>query len=464
MKQLHCAQYLLLLLSASQLAAAQMTAITNVTVIDPASGKVEASRTVLLSGKQIQAVQKATDPLPAGARQINGKGKYLIPGLWDSHVHLSKAGRGSLPLFVANGVTSVRDMGSDLSEMQAWRSAMQAGTLLGPQIKTAGQILESRSNVERMKREATIEPVDRIRMPLANPEEARKAVATLVANGADHIKMRTTPDDATFLAVADECRRRNVPFTAHSLAPLEEMIQARLSSVEHFAGLPPFDSLTAAQRRTLFGSMAQAGLFMSTTLANVYGSMLISYADSKKRMDDAQGKLDPFRRYVCGYLVADWKEQVEEKKDSPYDAFQKVLPGLFRDLREMRESGVKFLAGTDVAVAFMYPGFSLHDELENLVKLVGFSPMEALRTATYHPAVFYGEQKKHGSIAAGQAADLVLLDENPLTDIRNTRKIAGVMVQGRWLDRKAIRALLQQAERDAKGRCSAEATMSSPQL
>jgi len=119
----------------------------------------------------------------------------------------------------------------------------------------------------------------------------------------------------------------------------------------------------------------------------------------------------------------------------------------------MREADVPFLAGTDVGVAFMYPGFTLHDELQGLVKDLGFAPMEALRIAAYHPTVFYGLEKELGSIAAGQAADLVLLDADPLADIGNTRRIRGVMVRGRWLDRADLDRQLLQIERRARSGC-----------
>src|SRR5687768_17199815 len=169
--------------------------------------------TVVVEGAQILSVQPASAAaIPGGARRINGSGKYLIPGLQDSHVHLTKAGESSLALFVANGVTSVRDVGSDLEEVSEWREEIEAGELVGPRITTSGQILESRANVDRMKREGGVEPVDRIRMPVGNPEEARAAVRKLKAEGADHIKMRTTPDLATFQAAAEEAKKLGLPF------------------------------------------------------------------------------------------------------------------------------------------------------------------------------------------------------------------------------------------------------------
>jgi imidazolonepropionase-like amidohydrolase len=151
--------------------------------------------------------------------------------------------------------------------------------------------------------------------------------------------------------------------------------------------------------------------------------------------------------------MQDWREQVEEGKDAPYDGFRKELPNVYRDFRQMHEEGVQFLAGTDSGVLFMYPGFSLHDELEKLVQAVGFTAMEALRIATDGVAMFYGETQSFGSVAPGQAADLVLLDADPLADIRNTRRIAGVLVRDRWFDRTELDLILRQVERSAQSDC-----------
>jgi len=127
-------------------------------------------------------------------------------GNWDSHVHLTKLGASSLPVFIANGVTSVRDMGSDLAEVLQWRRDIVSGTRVGPRIKTPGQILESAANVERMKREGTVEPVDRIRISVGSPEDARDAVTRLADGGADFLKVRTVADEATLRAIAAAAR------------------------------------------------------------------------------------------------------------------------------------------------------------------------------------------------------------------------------------------------------------------
>jgi imidazolonepropionase-like amidohydrolase len=436
----------------------QTTAITDVTVINPRTRSVLPHHTVIVERDRIIEIRLSSrePPLAPGTRLISGKQKFLIPGLWDAHVHLTKAGVLSLPLFVANGVTGVRDMGSDFREVAAWRSQIEAGTLIGPRIKTSGQMLESRANVERMKREGTVEPVDRLRIGVANAAEGRAAVARLIREGVDHIKMRTTPDLETFLAVGDEAKRRGLPFAAHPVAAPDELLRAGLGSVEHFLAFPPVGG-TLEERRALFQKMARSKLFLSDTRVNLDALISLPYSEVKRRVNDTAGTLDPRRKYVCGYLIADWREQAEELKDpdtiAAYGSLRKQLPEMQRNLREMRAAGVEFLAGTDVAVLLMYPGFSLHDELRKLVLDAGFTPMDVLRIATSNVAAFYGQAEQFGAIEVGDAADLVLLDSDPLADIQNTRTIRGVMARGRWFNRAALNTLLREVEQAAGSGC-----------
>ena len=263
---------------------AQTIAITDVTVINPRAQAVLPHRTVVVERRRILSIQPSSAGVPRHAHLINGKQKYLIPGLWDAHVHLTKAGVLSLGLFVANGVTGVRDMGSDFSEVARWRSQIKAGQLVGPGIKTAGQMLESRANVERMKREGTVEPVDRLRIGVANPEEGRAAVRRLAQEGVDHIKMRTSPDLNTFRAVAAESRQQKLPFAAHPVASPQELMDAGLRSIEHFLTFPPVDG-TRVERRALFQKMVQSQLFMSDTGVNLEVLTALPYAEVKRHVD-----------------------------------------------------------------------------------------------------------------------------------------------------------------------------------
>jgi hypothetical protein len=196
-------------------------------------------------------------------------------------------------------------------------------------------------------------------------------------------------------------------------------------------------------------------MYMSNTMVNIDGLVSTPYDKARRIVDDVNGSIERRRRYLCGYLIRDWSEQVEEGKSAPYEALRKELPNVYRDFREMREENVQFLAGTDVGVVFMYPGFSLHDELEQLVRTVGFSSMQALAVATNGVPRFYGETGGSGAVEPGQTADLVLLDANPVADIRNTTRIRAVSVGGRWLERTELDGLLRDVENSARAGCSA---------
>lgn len=419
----------------------------NASVIDVETGTIRRDMTVEVSADRITRVQENGGAEARNATVVDATGKYLIPGLWDSHVHLTKLGESSLAAFVANGVTSVRDMGSDLAEVQQWRRDIEAGRRPGPRIRTSGPVLESRANVARMKREQTVEPVDRIRLPVGTPAEADAAVARLADAGADFLKVRTVADAQTFTAIASAARARGLKLTGHPVARPAGLIEAGMASVEHLLAFPPL-AMPADQRRALFERLRAAGLRIGTTTVNVENSILVPYETALERLRN-----DPHRRYVRSYLAADWAEQVEEKKGPDgvraIEMYARALPGLLRDFREMHAAGVQFLAGSDAAVVFVYPGFSLHGELESLVRHVGLSPVDALRAATLHPAAFFGLERELGAIRVGHRADLVLLDANPLQDIRHTQRIAGVVRRGTWFDRAALAELLERAAREA---------------
>src|SRR5215510_1523977 len=217
------------------------TAVTDVSVIDVISGVVLPGRTVVITGNRISEISKGRKlRLPKSTRRISGRGKFLIPGLWDMHVHLTYVGENSLPVFLANGVTSVRDMGGVFNQVKAWRDEVAAGTRLGPRIKAAGPIIESArwiAAVREMSKKATNKEPDWLpyRVGVLSPEDARKAVDSIADSGADFIKIRNNPSREAFLAIADEAKRRGLPLAGHQPArvALADASDAGMSSIEH---------------------------------------------------------------------------------------------------------------------------------------------------------------------------------------------------------------------------------------
>ena len=440
--------------AAATAAAGPPIAIAHVTVVDVERGQLLRDRQVLVTGARITAVDSGAAARPAGARVVDGRGKFLIPGLWDMHVHLAKAGAPALGLFVANGVTSVRDVGGDFAVVRQWRSEIAAGSRVGPRIRTAGPILESAARVRRMKARGVIEPVERFRAPVADTTDARRVVDSLARLGVDLIKVRTAASPEVYHAVATAARRAGLPLAAHGdVVPLEDMLRAGQRSIEH-AIRPPLQQRHAGVRARLVRALADSGVAVVPTMVNYHRWLLVSPAEARRIIEDSAGRLDPRRRYISGYLLADWREQVGERgrvKDALVRRFYlpRLYRGVLRDLREMHRAGVRILPGTDVAVALMYPGFSLHDELGYFVEQIGMTPMEALVSATRRAAEFSGTSDSLGTVEVGKLADLVLLDADPLADVRNTQRIHAVVANGRLLDRAALDALLAAAERPA---------------
>jgi imidazolonepropionase-like amidohydrolase len=423
-------------------------AIVNVTLIDGGGGPPRRNATVVIENDSIVAVGDRTTAVPEGATVIDGTNRFLIPGLFDSHIHLSKFGEGSLKLCIANGVTSVRDMGSDLDEVHAWRSEIESGTRVGPRIRTSGPMLESAANMQRMLDEHVVEPVAAYRSPVATPADAAKTVASLKQRGVDYIKVRTIASKAAYFAIGDAARKAGLPLVGHaySLTPAE-LLKAGQRSIEHYlpANLLPTDE---GARRAQFRELARAGVVLVPTLIVGPESLFVPSSRAEAITNDSAGAIEPRRRYVSEHLQRDWREQLAERRaDEPrdWDNFAKTA---YRIDREMHEEGMRLLAGTDTGVLLIYPGFAVHDELQQLVGALGLTPSQALLAATSNPAEFLGDTDA-GVIAEGKRADLVVLDADPLEDIANTKKIAAVIARGRHYDRAALDRMLAEVAEDA---------------
>jgi imidazolonepropionase-like amidohydrolase len=430
--------------------------LNNINVVDVKTGAILPEQTVVLNKNRIDSVGPTkTSRTPRNAPSVNCRGLYLIPGLWDMHVHLffgdwfPRAEQISLPLFVANGVTGVRDMGSELDVIQNARNEIEAGRLLGPRILSSGPMLDG--------------PKPRFPSSIAvtTPEDGRRAVDDLKMRGADFIKLQSLiPRDAVF-AIADEAKKQEIAFEGHvpDAVKASEMSNAGMKSFEHligiFEGSSPLEddflkgektegkflsSYDSARASELAALLAKNQTWQCPTLVWERGGNLIDVTDFSK---DARAK----------YVPASWKEktwkkfinQVEtEFNTDDLETRKKFIAKELEVVQLLHKAGVPFLAGTDTPPGvYIFPGFSLHEELQRFVA-AGFTPLEALQTATINPVRFWGMEDQLGTVEKGKLADLVLLNANPLEDIANTQKINGVIVNGRYYYRAQLDKMLAQ--------------------
>lgn len=435
-------------------AGAAPLAITNVTVVDVAGGASRPEQTVLVSGGRIVSVGPAAGTrLPRGARVVDGTGRYLVPGMWDMHSHVSMFGRTALTLYLAHGVTGVRDMGGErFAVVKALRDSVAAGQIVGPRMRIASPVVENQRWLAWAK-----EMGERAGTPWrlyerfgpASPEDAARWVDSVAALGADHVKVRNWPDTAIGRALMARARERGLQVAAHANEPFP---RTGVSSYEH--GIWPPLRVSDAARDSLWRHFAASGASVTPTL--VTWPIRLDPPDTLiARLDD--GRIAGLC-YVPVDAVREWREQlVNLKQETGQIDWREVYRGEVRNAAEMHRAGVALLAGTDIGAPLLVPGFSLHDELALLVRDAGMSPLQALRAATLTPARVMGLGDETGTVEAGKRADLVLLDADPLADIRNTRRIHAVVANGRLLDRAALDRLLSDARQGSPEVCAREA-------
>ena len=439
---------------------------TNVNVVSVRDGTISRDMTVVIKKEEISAVAKVgMVDQGRGIQIINANGKYMVPGLWDMHVHsafVSPAWDEKViyPLYIANGVTGVRDMGGDPEILEGRRKRIQSGELLGPRLVLAGPFLAGGKS-------------DRQTIAVNTAEEARQAVDAVKKQGLDFVKILSNVPRDSYFAITDESSKQDISFVGHVpySVSVREASTARQKSIEHLTGVllacsSREDEIRAQELAALakrdYGAyeklgpqviatydQAKAGaLFLQLAQNNTWQVPTLVWTQTNSHIDDPALETDPRLKYVPASVRAQWEPAKLRKYTSP-EELALLKAEAARDVemvKAMHEAGVQFMAGTDGPDPYVFPGFSLHDELEWLVKS-GFTPLQALRSATFNPALFLGTMDAEGVVEQKRRADLVLLDANPLDDIRNTRKIFGVVARGKYYSRKDLDTMLQQIEK-----------------
>lgn len=474
------ALFLALGLAATMLAKAgdepQVLAITHAAVIDPATGSLRTDQTVVIAAGRIQQVVPSANYQPEkGAKLLEARGKYLIPGLWDMHVHIAGISADPnwsknviLPLLIAQGITGVRDMGGDLSVLRSWKQDIEAGKLIGPHIFAGGPMIvpSGKKTPEQW--------------PITNVDEARAAVRELKGQGADFIKIISVPSREIFFAIAEEAKKEKIPFVGHVPVAVtaSEASDAGMRSIEHIV----FSNLAldcSAKEKELREALLEArkkrdksaparilaeavATYSPETTAALWAkfkkngtwvtpTLVAIEVQTPQAATPEEQASDPRLEFVPESLLKEWDPRDPKNRASEED--QKWWANQFANdkklTRDMHKAGVSLLAGSDSLDRFVFPGFALHQELA-LLNQQGLTPLEALRAATSDAAKFLGHEGEFGTIASGAHADMVLLDENPLEKISSTTSIFAVVREGIYLDRAALDQLLSQAKALAK--------------
>jgi len=408
-------------------AGAQTITIDNVTIVDVTNGRLQSGKTITVEGNRIARIENANAASHATAT-LDGTGMFVIPGLWDMHVHayftndtarFHTTSEVMLPLFIVNGITGVRDLGSNLEATLAARDSVAAHQLIGPRMLVSGPMLDGPTT----RYAAAIK--------VGNGEEARAAVRMLKQRGVDMIKTQSLiPKDAYF-ALADEATRIGIPFEGHVPNAITgmEAITANQRSFEHLLGVR--DTATS-----LIAELAGRRVWQCPTVINSVGTA-------------ADFTSDPGVPFWLRPAVEGWRRTAvtrAEQSDSAARAATERATSRLALIKKMYDMKIPFLAGTDAPAGYdLVPGASLHRELQLFVR-AGLTPLQALQTATLNPAMFFGKTADWGTLAAGKTADLVVLGRNPLVDISATRSVVAVVADGRYyspreLDRLRLRIM-----------------------
>lgn len=458
------------------LAWGQSLAIERVTVIDGRGRGAQRDMTVAIAGDRIAAItdwKKAK--IPRGAKVVDGRGKFLIPGLWDMHVHGASDRRSAWShlLFLANGVVGVRDMAGP-PDARAWRAQQAASGRIAPDVYLGSPIVDGPN------------PVWPDSIVAANEAQGRAAVDAQQERGADFIKVYSRLPRDVYFAIADEARKRGIPFAGHvpEAVSAAEASDAGQKSIEHLTEVALACSRDGgairAELLTLTSQFRAPGAGMADKMSSGK-RMLGDYARIPETYDEATAQAlfarfakngtwqcptltllrammdappeanDPRLEYLSQSVRTKWATGFHGGiPEEPRKALMALSQAEFENSKKlaglMYRAGVRIMAGTDAMNPQCFPGFGIHDELALLVES-GMTPLDALRAATSNAAEFMGEIDRRGTIEAGKSADLVLLKKDLLADIHNSRSIEAVVLHGKLMTRPMLDGMLAEARR-----------------
>ncbi len=428
-----------------------VTTITNVTLIDGTGGSARSGMDIEITGSRISALRPSGQATPRGT-VIDATGRYALPGLWDMHLHLGRYAHDVIPLLLDAGVTSVRDMGDGCANLLSLRDSIRQGWLAGPRMLVATRILESPEELAshaRIRRAADslgLPPMpgsepDCPRIAVAGAGEADSAVAAVVAAGGDFVKARSYADSATYVAIVAAARRHGLRFAGHPpyAVPAPAAMLPGVASFEHgFYPWPP-NALDSATNAAMLATMRANGIALVPTLVT-WEPRALPYDSVLAEVTDSTGGHGPRRTRLPRSLLEPWLGNLGPRRlDTRTDlaGWREVLDRHMQQVGAFHRAGIRVMPGTDAPLSpLVYPGASVVDELELFVRGAGFSPMEAIESATRLPAEAMGMADSLGTITTGRLADLILVGEDPLSNIGNLHDVRLVIANGKVVSRR----------------------------
>lgn len=434
--------------------------IENVNIIDVNSGDVNKAMDVVIIGDSIASIKEHHNGTYNTSLLIDGTDKYLIPGLWDMHTHTWWGYKDFFPLLIAHGVTGIREMFGDIETVKKIRNEIKSGEIIGPMIYSSGPIVDGKPAMWPGSVEAD------------TPEKGREIVRQQKEAGADFIKVYSFLEKDVYKAIADECKKQGIKFSGHIpvKVTLQEAINSGHHSIEHFYGILEFMSSRREHfynhQNGIINDSAlehypdQQGFLASTFDLNKLDSVFTILKDknvwisptstvnrSFANINDPEFRNDDRVHYMPDYAISNWDPKkdfrLRNATDEDFENERRWYKKTLSIYKPMLDNGIKFLAGTDYPNPYTFPGFSIHDELQIFVEDAGFTPLEALQTATINPAIFLKKENEFGTIEMGKLASMVLLDKNPLENINNSRSVNAVIISGHYIDGRQLRENLK---------------------
>ena len=445
----------LFLTSCQKERAVDFKVISNGNLVDVETGEILQGHDIWIDKDRIVKICPHDEGLISRDTLIDASNKFIIPSLWDMHAHM--LGHDWVrDLYTALGVTGLRIMNGTPDEMEDIKKKRKDGFYKGFELLYSSPITDGPGEAWAESRIA------------GNPDEGRQLVREYYEKGYDFVKVYNFLSLDTYLAIADECKQLNFPFAGHVPMDVttEEAVEAGQKSIEHTIGLdsaiPDPKSFQKAHKDSDYNEYAKAFLhaYDSSLKAKVLNitkskaswfcpTLMLAKSYIISREIDSIFKHDPRLRYIPKEEQDYWFGDVKEAGIPSYLAANEnwaeteraVFELRMSYLKDMLDNGTRFLAGTDNGNPNIYPGFSLHDELELFVK-AGFTELEALQTATLNPAIFAERENELGTLEEGKIANLLMLDNNPLENIKHSSAIYGLIRRGEYLGKDKLQALL----------------------